>query len=58
MPPAPCALAGRPCRPVPGGDVRARPADRREAARAVFDHSAVTDADALLRRHGGEEHEA
>ncbi|MEJ1201005.1 MULTISPECIES: hypothetical protein [unclassified Streptomyces] len=55
-PPAPGA-PGRPPAPVPGCDACARLTGRREAARAAFDHSAVTDANVLLRQHQRKEHE-
>jgi hypothetical protein len=48
----------RPPLPVPGCDACAWLAERREAARAAFDHSAVTDANVLLRQHRRREHEA
>ncbi|GAA2606409.1 MULTISPECIES: hypothetical protein [Streptomyces] len=60
-PPVPGAGAGcpdRPPLPVPGCDACAWLADRREAARAAFDHSAVSDANVLLRQHQRKEHEA
>ncbi|WP_217140956.1 hypothetical protein [Streptomyces sp. AC627_RSS907] len=56
-PPAP-GDPGRPPAPVSGCEACAWLADRREAARAVFDHSAVTDANVLLRQHQRKEHEA
>jgi hypothetical protein len=55
-PPAPGGWE-RPPLPVPGCDACAWLADRREAARAAFDHSAVTDANVLLRQHQRKEHE-
>ncbi|AQS68906.1 hypothetical protein [Streptomyces pactum] len=55
-PPAP-GDPGRPPAPVPDCDACARLADRREVARAAFDHSAVTDANVLLRQHQRKEHE-
>ncbi|MGW8066496.1 hypothetical protein ACVV2G_30480 [Streptomyces ziwulingensis] len=56
-PPAPGDPGGPPV-PAPGCEACARLAARREAARAAFDHSAVTDANVLLRRHRRKEHEA
>ncbi|MFE9706659.1 hypothetical protein [Streptomyces sp. NPDC005930] len=56
-PPAP-GTPERPPRPVPDCAACAWLADRREAARAAFDHSAVTDANVLLRQHQRKEHEA
>lgn len=56
-PPAPGPLE-RPPLPVPDCEACAWLADRREAARAAFDHSAVTDANVLLRQHQRKEHEA
>ncbi|MFJ6918051.1 hypothetical protein ACIQUX_29395 [Streptomyces sp. NPDC101133] len=47
----------RPPLPVPGCDACAWLADRRETARAAFDHSAVSDANVLLRQHQRKEHE-
>ncbi len=55
-PPDPGDLS-RPPNPVPGCAACAWLADRREAARAAFDHSAVTDANVLLRQHRRKEHE-
>ncbi|MGV9283168.1 hypothetical protein [Streptomyces sp. NPDC003730] len=56
-PPAP-GEPERPPRPVPDCAACTWLADRREAARAAFDHSAVTDANVLLRQHQRKEHEA
>ncbi|NEC37458.1 hypothetical protein G3I66_30410, partial [Streptomyces rubrogriseus] len=55
-PPAPGDLE-RPPLPVPGCEACAWLAERRETARAAFDHSAVTDANVLLRQHQRKEHE-
>ncbi|MES4831248.1 hypothetical protein ABVB25_29460, partial [Streptomyces anthocyanicus] len=55
-PPAPAELE-RPPLPVPGCEACAWLAERRETARAAFDHSAVTDANVLLRQHQRKEHE-
>lgn len=55
-PPAP-GDQDRPPLPVPDCAACARLADRREAARAAFDHSGVTDANVLLRQHQRKEHE-
>ncbi|WP_399138989.1 hypothetical protein Q3A86_16170 [Streptomyces sp. NBUA17] len=55
-PPDPGPLC-RPPPPVTGCEVCAGLAERREAARAAFDHSAVTDTNVLLRQHQHEEHE-
>ncbi|MGW3860775.1 hypothetical protein ACWEDZ_04740 [Streptomyces sp. NPDC005047] len=49
---------GRPPTPVPGCDACAWLAARRQAGRAAHDHSAVTDANVLLRQHQRKEHEA
>ncbi|MFI8948013.1 hypothetical protein ACIGO6_16075 [Streptomyces sp. NPDC053750] len=49
---------GLPPAPFPDCAACAWLADRREAARAAFDHSAVTDANVLLRQHQRKEHEA
>ncbi|WCN01737.1 hypothetical protein [Streptomyces sp. M92] len=48
----------RPPAPVPGCAACAWLDDRREAARTERDHSAVTDANVLLRQHQRAEHEA
>ncbi|MEV8128808.1 hypothetical protein AB0P07_32970 [Streptomyces sp. NPDC085944] len=59
-PPAPGTGVGAPHRPpapVPGCEACSWLADRRETARAAFDHSAVTDANVLLRQHQRKEHE-
>ncbi|BDD73685.1 MULTISPECIES: hypothetical protein [Streptomyces violaceoruber group] len=55
-PPAPAELE-RPPLPVPDCEACAWLAERRETARAAFDHSAVTDANVLLRQHQRKEHE-
>ncbi|MFC9463579.1 hypothetical protein [Streptomyces coelicoflavus] len=46
----------RPPLPVPDCEACAWLADRRETARAAFDHSAVSDANVLLRQHQRKEH--
>ncbi|GCB48099.1 hypothetical protein [Streptomyces sp. NL15-2K] len=55
VPPDPDDLC-RPPLPLPGCAVCAELAGRREAARAVFDRSAETDANVLLRQHQRKEH--
>ncbi|MFJ5973953.1 hypothetical protein [Streptomyces sp. NPDC093060] len=49
---------GRPPTPVPGCPSCAELAGRREEARAVYDRSAETDANVLLRQHQRQEHRA
>ncbi|MDQ0404733.1 hypothetical protein ABVB69_29910 [Streptomyces sp. NPDC000349] len=56
-PPDPGDLSRAPT-PVVGCAACAWLADRREAARAAHDHSAVTDANVLLRQHQRKEHGA
>ncbi|MEU2712494.1 hypothetical protein [Streptomyces sp. NPDC007205] len=57
VPPDPDDLS-RPPRPVPGCPACMRMAELREAARAVCDRSAETDANVLLRQHQRQEHRA
>ncbi|MCS0600572.1 hypothetical protein NX794_04905 [Streptomyces sp. LP11] len=56
--PPPLDEASRPPRPVPGCASCAELAERREDARDVFDRSAESDANVLLRQHQGQEHRA
>ncbi|MFE1878562.1 hypothetical protein [Streptomyces diastatochromogenes] len=56
--PPPLDAVGSPPRPVPGCPACLQLAERREAARAVFDRSAETDANVLLRQHQRQEHRA
>lgn len=56
--PPPVDAAGRPPRPVPGCAACLALAERREAARGVYDRSAETDANVLLRQHQRQEHRA
>ncbi|MFF9047165.1 hypothetical protein [Streptomyces parvulus] len=56
-PPDPGDLSRAPT-PVPDCAACAWLAGRRETARAAHDHSAVTDANVLLRQHQRKEHEA
>ncbi|SOD85566.1 hypothetical protein [Streptomyces sp. Ag109_G2-15] len=58
LPSAPLDVVSRPPRPVPGCPACLQLGERREAARAVFDRSAETDANVLLRQHQGQEHRA
>ncbi|MET9255853.1 hypothetical protein [Streptomyces sp. NPDC003717] len=55
-PPGPGDVS-RPPEPVEGCPTCLWLADRRVAARASFDHSAVTDANVLMREHQRKEHD-